>query len=118
MQNAGNHQRLRVSGDQQHHCNHASILHGEIITGPNFCWSAHAREMRMDAVPSKKIQKTCHAALGRYMNMAKPHLIFPVQQSTNRKPESMKNSIKYLITGALMIASTSALKADPREAED
>ncbi len=31
---------------------------------------------------------------------------------------SMKNSIKHLIAGALLLASTTALKADPREAED
>jgi hypothetical protein len=31
---------------------------------------------------------------------------------------TMKTSIKHLLTGALLLASTSVLKADPREAED
>jgi hypothetical protein len=43
--------------------------------------------------------------------MAKPNTTLPTYKS-------MKNSIKHLITGALLIASTAALKADPREAED
>jgi hypothetical protein len=45
------------------------------------------------------------------MNMAKPLPPLPTYKS-------MKNSIKHLITGALLIASTTVLKADPREAED